>query len=215
MKLTSSSSIDEERRTGKHQVEDQRCAILDAAELLFLQNGLDQTTMVDIAHKTGIHKVTLYRYFPDIHPIAFEIAARMLKRIVEATSTGKPSLTLEAMKKNALAMVDQFHPLRDAYRYLGMFDHLYGDHYPDETLAAWYQEQLIATFNWGGSPDQAPTLEITTSDQVIVILNSIISFLEKLAARGELLANEQGVPVEKQLKVYREIISNYFDHLGV
>lgn len=215
MKSISSSLIDEERRTGKHQVEDQRCAILDAAESLFLQNGLDQTTMVDIANKTGIHKVTLYRYFPDIHPIAFEIAARMLKRIVEATSIGKPSLTLEAMKKNALAMVDQFHPLRDAYRYLGMFDHLYGDHYPDETLADWYQEQLIATFNWGGSPDQAPTLEITTSDQVIVILNSIISFLEKLAARGELLANEQGVSVEKQLKVYREIISNYFDHLGV
>jgi AcrR family transcriptional regulator len=215
MKSNSPSSIDEERKTGKHQVEDQRNAILDAAEALFLQNGLDQTTMVDIANKTGIHKVTLYRYFPDIHPIAFEIAARMLQRIAESTDLRDHSLTLESMKKIALAMVDQFTLLKDAYRYLGMFDHLYGDHYPDENLAAWYQKQLITTLHWGGNLNQELTQDITQSDQVVVILNSIMSFLEKLAAHGELLAKEQGVPLEKQLKIHKEIISIYFDHLGV
>ena len=215
MKSNSQSLIDEERKKGKHQIEDQRCAILDAAESLFLQNGLDQTTMVDIANEAGIHKVTLYRYFPDIHPIAFEIAVRMLKKIAEVTNIGEPSLTLESMKKYALALVDQFYQLQDAYRYLGMFDHLYGDHYPDQTLAAWYQEQLISTLHWGGSPSQELSEDITTSDQVIVILNSIMSFLEKMAARGMLLANEQGVQLEKQLKIHKDIIHVYFDHLGV
>jgi hypothetical protein len=60
----------------------------------------------------------------------------MLQRIAESTDLGDPSLTLESIIKIALAMVDQFTLLKDANRYLGMFDHLYGDHYPDENLAA-------------------------------------------------------------------------------
>jgi hypothetical protein len=74
---------------------------------------------------------------------------------------------------------------------------------------------LITTLHWGGNLNQELTQDIIQSDQVVVILNSIMSFLEKLAARGELLAKEQGVPLEKQLKIHKEIIRIYFDHLGV
>ena len=70
------SKLDTARQNGAHQVDEQRSSILDAAEALFLQNGLDSTRMIDIAAQAGITKVTLYRYFPNRDVIALEIHAR-------------------------------------------------------------------------------------------------------------------------------------------
>jgi hypothetical protein len=43
-------------------------------------------------------------------------------------------------------------------------------------------------------------------EQQVTILNTIMSFLEKMAARGPLMANEQGVPISKQIEVFRRFI---------
>ncbi len=206
------SKLEVSRLNGKTQVEKQRTSILDAAQKLFLEKGLENTNMTDIAAQAGITRMSLYRYFSDCDPIAFEIAARMLNKIAESTDLGENPHRLEAMRKNVLAMIDQFYLLRDAYRFLGMFDHLYGDHYPNEKLAGWYRDQVFS-LKWGHDSSGENRQALLTRKQVVTILNTIMSFLEKMAARGELLSNEQGVPLDEQLISFKEMINVYFDHL--
>jgi len=41
-----------------------------------------------------------------------------------------------------------------------------------------------------------------------------MSFLQKIAVRGDLMAEEQGVPLEAQLEHVKEMVNVYFDHLA-
>ncbi len=205
------SIYEKNRKNGVHQVEDQRIAILDAAETLFLAKGLENTTMGEIAKEAGIHRTTLYRYFADRDPIAFEVAIRMLKEIKYSTDVSEQSEYLLAVKEDILAMIDQFDQLRNAYRYLGMFDYLYGDSYPNNVLAESFKEQINA-MRWGkGRFQQEIPGEVRT--HVVMLLNTVMSFLEKLAARGELMAREQDVSLEEELKLYKRMICVYIDDL--
>lgn len=205
------SLLEQNRMNGVHQVDEQRNAILDAAETLFLQKGLENTTIGDIAEETGIHRATVYRYFSDRDPIAFEIAVRMLRKIKSSTDISEQPIYLDAIKEDTTAMIDQFYQLRDAYRFLGMFDHLYGDRYPDEALASWFKEQINA-MRWGKGRFQGEVPSEVRS-QVVMLLNVIVSFLEKMAARGELMANEQGVSLDEELRLFRHMVRVYIDDL--
>ena len=205
------SKLEAGRQEGKNQADDRRLAILDAAEQLFLDRGLENIGMSDIAAAAGISRVSLYRYFPDRDPIVFEVAARMLRKIAETAGDLESSSTPIPIRDFMLAMIDRFYELRDAYRFIGMFNHLYGDHYPNEILADWFREQAFSTVPYRS--------ELRREDlrgeraQIAVIFNTIMSFLEKMAGRGDLMASEQGVPVVQQLSIFRGIIEAYLDHL--
>lgn len=206
------SNLEKVRRNGNTQVDAQRLNILDAAEKLFMEKGLENTNMSDIASEAGITRVSLYRYFSDRHPIAFEIAVRMLRKILESSDTGERPINFESLRSIAIRTIEQFYQLRGAYRYLGMFDHLYGDHYPDEKLAAWYKEQISA-LGWIGEIDQEASL-LANLAPIVMINNCIMSFLQKLAVRGDLMADEQGVPLDAQLYFLKEMMHLYFDRLA-
>jgi len=205
------STYEQNRINGIHQVDEQRNAILSAAETLFLEKGLEGTTIGDIARETGIHRATLYRYYPDRDPIAFEIAVRMLKKISLTSgyleSSNQPIQEREFM----LAMIDHFDELRDAYRYLGMFNHLYGDRYPNETLADWFKEQVYSVIPSRSELQRDELKEERT--RIVIILNAIMSFLQIMAGRGDLMASEQGVPIHKQLSIFKEMIQVYLDQI--
>lgn len=206
------SSINEQNRiNGLFQVDEQRNAILSAAETLFLQKGLEGTTMGDIARETGIHRATLYRYYPDRDPIAFEIAVRMLKKISLTAGYLESSNQPIPEREFMLAMIDHFDELRDAYRYLGMFNHLYGDRYPNETLANWFKEQVYSVIPSRSELQREELKEERT--RIVVILNAIMSFLQIMAGRGDLMAGEQGVSIPKQLGIFKEMIQVYLDQI--
>ena len=131
----STSQSEAKRQQGKHQVDEQRTSILEAAETLFLQSGLEKTTMVEIAAAAGITKVTLYRYFPNRDMIALEIQVRMMDEIAALVDPGlvesgqvdlnlnastDPATALRSVKTLAQSMIRNFAALRDAYRYMGM-----------------------------------------------------------------------------------------------
>lgn len=129
------SKLDAGRQQAKYQVHEQRTNILDAAERLFLQKSLENTTMVDIATQAGITKVTLYRCFPNRDAIALEIQARTMSEITSLVDLDDRDIPLESAKELARAMIRNFDRLRDAYRYMGMFDKHYLDTPSDTALA--------------------------------------------------------------------------------
>ncbi|MCS6825291.1 MAG: TetR/AcrR family transcriptional regulator [Caldilinea sp.] len=200
------------RQQGKHQVDEQRNAILLAAEKLFLEKGLDKTQMMDIAAAAGISKVTLYRYFPHKDAIAVEVQIRMLERIAAAVGlnaeTFEPSL--ETVKVAVQRMVRSFDRLRDAYRYIGMFDSLYLDHPFDAEISQRTKDRLRA--HWKGLESIERSKAAPESSRAEVILSAAIWFLEKIALRGELTWSHAAIPLEAHLDVFEEMVAVYIEH---
>jgi AcrR family transcriptional regulator len=209
------SNSERYRRERAHQVEERRNAIIAAATALFLEKGLEQTSMLDIANQAHISKVTLYRYFPNRDPIAFEVAAKMLNTIMATASQsdGAGASAMDGIRGLCLGMIDKFTALRGAYRYVGMFDHLYGDRYPSEELASWYKQRIFGLTIDGVSPIFTKDFDGQKRTKIVTMFNMIMSFLQKMAARGELIAEEQETPLQAQLDAFKEIILIYLESL--
>ena len=210
----SSSKSEANRQTGKHQVDEQRACILDAAERLFLQNGLENTSMVEIAAQAGITKVTLYRYFPNRDVIAVEVHARMMERAASLVDIGNVEPGPEAVRRLAQSMIRNFGSLRDAYRLMGMFDQLYLDNPADVALTQWTKNQLLALPLKGAGP-VSHLREHPQGSQLVVVMSTVVWFLEKLALRGELTWSDRAVPLEEHLKLFEDMIMGYLDRLAV
>ena len=205
-----SSKSAADRETGKHQVDEQRAIILDAAEKLFLQNGLENTNMVDIARQAGITRVTLYRYFANRDEIAVEIQMRMFKKIASAVPEVPPGeMTLESHRRRAQITIRSFPQLRDAYRYIGMFDKIYLDNDSNSALTQWTLDRLRR----GRPPRQPLPNPSFYKKELPVIVSTITWFLEKLALRGELTWSDPDIPLEEHLKFFEEMIMRAFDQL--
>jgi AcrR family transcriptional regulator len=209
----SASKSEANRQTGKHQVDEQRACILDAAERLFLQNGLQNTRMVDIAAQAGITKVTLYRYFPNRDVIAVEVHARMMERTASLVNIGDVEPGPEAVRRLVRSMIRNFDSLRDAYRLMGMFDQLYLDNPPNAALTQWTKNQLLS-LPWKGAAPVGRLHEHPQGGQLVVVLSTVVWFLEKLALRGELTWSDQAVPLEEHLKLFEDMIMGYLDRVA-
>jgi len=205
------SSLD--RQAGKYQIDEQRENILTAAETLFLENGLENTSMTDITRQAGITRATLYRYFSNRDEIAVEIQIRMIKKIRDVLPEETQQQTLESHRRRSQLVIRNFAQLRDAYRYLGMFDQIYLDNAPSSPLTQWTKAQLISgglgTHKLEDGQPYAPELQ----KELGVIISTITWFLEKLALRGELTWSDPSIPIEEHLKFFEEMMMRSFDQL--
>jgi AcrR family transcriptional regulator len=207
---STTSKLEAGRQHGDHQVPAQRESILDAAEALFLKNGLEHTRMIDIAAQAGITKISLYRYFPNRDVIAVEIHRRMLARIAALALPDGLTVSLSTARTLARQMIRSFDSLRDAYRYMGMFDHRYLDNPPDAALPQWTKD-LLLTFDWDGASLEDLLQDSAEGSRFIMVLSTVIWFLEKLALRGEMTWSSQAVPLETHLQLFEEMILGYID----
>jgi len=200
-------------RAGKQQVDQQHDQILAAAETIFLCKGLENTTMADIAGQAGVTRVTLYRYFAGRGEIAVKIQARMFKKINAVLPLEDQRPTLESHRRLAQTIIRSFGQLRDAFRYIGMFDRLYLDHDAGGSLPQWAKAQLQAA-RPGPAPHSAQKLPPPAyRNELTVLISAVIWFLEKLALRGELTWSDQDILLEQHLQVFEQIIMGYFDRL--
>jgi len=168
--------------------------------------------MVDIAAETGITKVTLYRYFPNRDVIAVEIQVRMLNRIGALVEPTAPGSALDSTRTLVQSMIRNFEALRDAYRYVGMFDKLFLDNPPDAALTRWTKEQLVA-LSWDSTHRIAVTREDPQREPLLMAVSTVIWFLEKLALRGELTWSDEAVPLQQYLDHFEDMIVSYIDSL--
>jgi AcrR family transcriptional regulator len=209
----SNSKIGDNRKTGKHQADELRTRILEAAEKLFLENGIETTSMADISASLGISRVTMYRYFANRDEIAVEIHVRMLKKINSVPPMEVHPATLDSYRNGVKLILQNYTALRDAYRYIGMFDAIYLDKAPDNALTQWTKDQLMkGAFNERTASRNAPELH-DFENQLDIILNAFTWSLEKLALRGEFTWADPPIPLEKQLAFFEKMILRSLDLL--
>jgi AcrR family transcriptional regulator len=209
----SSSKIAANRKTGKHQVDELRRRILDAAETLFLKKGIDSTSMTDISASLGISRVTAYRYFANRDEIAVEIQVRMLEKINSIPPLGGHPPTLDNYREGVRLILRNYASLRDAYRYIGMFDSIYLDQAPDNVLTQWTKAQLLKS----ALGEQAERGNLSQpqayGNQLGIILDTFTWVLEKLALRGEFTLADRATSMEKNLEFFEKLILSALDLL--
>jgi AcrR family transcriptional regulator len=209
--MKSTSQYANNRVSGKFQSDEQRIAILDAAEALFLESGIEKTSMGDLAEKAGINRATLYRYFANREDVAIEVFFRMMKRPAQFGQFDTEDHSLEGFRRVMQNTIRNFPLLIDRYRFSGLFDRVYLDNPSKSTLSQWTFQQLISA---GFMPPSLKSGKLEPfSEEMNLIMNNVVWFLEKLALRGELTWSNKAVPLEEHLRMFEDMIMGYIDRL--
>lgn len=207
------SKIADDRKNGKHQVDELRTRILDAAETLFLKKGIDSTSMGDISALLGVSRVTVYRYFANRDEIAVEIQVRMLEKINSIPPIENHPPTVDSYREGVRLILRNYSSLRDAYRFIGMFDAIYLDQAPDNVLTQWTKTQLMkSTLGERANSRNLPQLQVY-GNKLGIILDTFTWVLEKLALRGEFTLADPTIPVEENLAFFEKMILSSLDLL--
>jgi AcrR family transcriptional regulator len=200
------------RQIGKHQVDEQKNSILDAAEKLFLRNGIEQTLMIDIAKEAGITKITLYRYFPNRDEIALQIHAHTMNKLAKAMGANELDFSIENAKRVIRLMIQNFDVWRDDYRLMGMFDNLYLDRPATSASSQWTKAELPQLLVYPLVRDDSK-YNGALIKRFNLVMSTTIWFLEKLALRGELTWSDKNTPLNKHLELFEEMILGYLNRL--
>lgn len=207
------SKIADNRKSGKHQAEELRARILETAEALFLERGIESTAMGDIASRLGVSRVTIYRYFANRDEIAVEVQVRMLEKINSIPPLAEGAPTLESYRSGVRAILRSYASLREAYRYIGMFDALYLDRASDNALTRWTIAQLLKSSLGQQAEHGSLARQQAYGNKLGIILDTLTWVLEKLALRGDFTLADPAVGMEKNLEFFETMIFSALDLL--
>ena len=203
--MEKSLSREEYNEQRKQDFEDKKLEIIDAAQRMFFEQGLGIVTMSQIMTETNTSRATMYRYFPSIHPIVFEVQYRMMHEIFDDLKgfdlKGTPS---ENVYKCVNIMVENFHKHIEAYNFNAMFIHFYGDSYPDEQLSNDYQYFLAQLF-FGELPKEE---QMEKYRALLTSADVIFTYLQKLAYRERNRTEKANYAFD--LDVVRQLIGKMF-----
>lgn len=117
------------RRTNKHQEHSEQTyqAIIDTAYRLYLQKGIEGTTMQEIANEIGAHRTTVYRHFESHEDICFAISRQRHAVLLERYDAELEPYLHQGTAWNKLCMVIKLgnkmaREYRDLFRFYAIFD---------------------------------------------------------------------------------------------
>ena len=105
--------------------ENQRERILDVAEMLFIQHGIEKVSLSQIAHDARITRNTVYEYFPNKQEVAWAILQKIFEqgragREEQPTGTG-----FQRLERFMLRMASRLETQSAHMRFLVEFNSLY------------------------------------------------------------------------------------------
>jgi AcrR family transcriptional regulator len=191
--------------------ERQRRRILDAAERLFDERGIDRVTMAEIISASGLRASTIYQYFSNkdelVWAILGEVLANLAAQAKEAMGAGKTALGKIAALLELMA--DGLAEDRATVRFLAQFDAMYARDWPAERLLT--LEAQINPLGFGyfgtlireGIADGSLRADLDPDLTMHAVINTVIGAQRRLALLGNRVELEYGQPVDR---LFRETI---------
>ncbi|MXZ86138.1 MAG: TetR/AcrR family transcriptional regulator [Acidimicrobiia bacterium] len=160
-----------------------RSAIIEAGQVLFLEQGIASTTMGEIAEQAGVSRVTVYRHFPECGAIAFEVYNRMLESILEATRAEVPAGVsgLDAARHCLTALFGAYPKQEAAFRFCAAFSTYYATEERSDELAEWYAAREFRGLSDACAQFFGAHLDPETSNRLMAITDAAASGLCSLA----------------------------------
>ncbi len=114
----------------------QREKILEVAETLFIERGIESVTIADIAAESRLTRATIYKYFPNLKEIAFNIFKTVVlawhernKQVWSYSGNG-----FQRIEKFLNSICDHLFQSPDEARFLAEFNHLYAKKWPSSQV---------------------------------------------------------------------------------
>ena len=191
--------------------ERQRRRILEAAEKLFDEHGIDRVTMTEIISATELRTSTIYQYFSGKDDIVWAILEVVL---ADFSARAKAAIDREQTalaKITALLelMADDLTRKQAKVRFLAQFDALYARDWPAErllTLEAQINPEGFEHFSRlirEGIADGSLRADLDPKLTLHAVINAVVGAQRRLASLGGRVEMEYGQPIDK---LFRETI---------
>jgi AcrR family transcriptional regulator len=199
------------RGTYSSHRERQRRRILEAAETLFDERGIDRVTMADIVNRAGIRASTLYEYFSNKDDVVWAILAEAIADSVRRVKDVMDGAETALAKITALLefMADELTNNPSKVRFMAQFDAMYARHWPAERLISLEAQvspggfQYFATLIREGIADGSLRSDLDPDLTMHAVINAVIGAQRRLASLGTRVEQEYGQPVDR---LFRETI---------
>ena len=199
------------RRIYSSHRERQRRRILEAAEKLFDERGIDRVTMSEIVNAAGIRASTLYEYFSNKDDVVWAIVGDMLAdaavRAKQAMDTAETALA----KITALLefMADGLTNDPSKIRFMAQFDAMYARQWSPERHLSLEVQLSPGGFGYFGAlirdgiADGSLRRDLDPDLTMHAVINAVIGAQRRLASLGNRVELEYGHPIDR---LFRETI---------
>ena len=191
--------------------ERQRRRILDAAEKLFDQHGIDRVTMTEIISSTELRTSTIYQYFSGKDDIVWAILEVVLADFSARAKAAIDGEQTALAKITALLelMADDLARNQAKVRFVAQFDAMYARDWPAErllTLEAQINPEGFEHFSRlirEGIADGSLRADLDPDLTLHAVINAVVGAQRRLASLGGRVELEYGQPVDR---MFRETI---------
>lgn len=202
-----------------------RNKILECARKVFMNKGLYETSMSDIATEVGVARRTLYRHFETKESIAYEVMLStmevwntyQLDIYAKLQGTG-----LEKLESFLLELLEYMDKNTHIMKFMSDFDYYFKDTLQYE-LGKEVQarteniihvsDQLISNLIEIGIKDDSIELQDRLRLIVATISNVLWVFGQRIAIRGKRIQKESGIAsvelIKCQIRMYVEVLRKY------
>lgn len=192
--------------------------VIEAAEGVFKERGIDQTTMQNIADRACVGVATVFRFFPKKEKLVVAVATRNLETVLHTFHT-IAEMQVSCYEKISL-LFDDFITLLDSddssnVKLLENF----------ESYAAYYKEPIedIDIFNkiyrqisdvfssiiQQGMEDGSIRNDIPVDKVLTTVINTFGNFARKLSLQKNILTVEPDLDPKEQLLILKDILLSY------
>ncbi|MBY3618987.1 TetR/AcrR family transcriptional regulator [Acinetobacter sp. CUI P1] len=204
---------EKERSDGKQQ---RLYTILESAERIFSQKGIEKSTMQDVASEANIGIATLFRYFPRKEKLIVAVATRMLEPMLDYFKY-VADLPLTCLEKIEM-LFDFFIQDQNHLSIIFMVNfESYASHLnePVEDVLdfnalnrkIWHEYSRIIQ---NGVEDGSIRAGLPVKETLITLMNSFALFSRKLTMKKNILLLESDLDSDKQLELLKQI---FLEHL--
>jgi AcrR family transcriptional regulator len=198
-------------RTYPAHRERQRNRILDAAEKVFVERGIDRVTMAELTSASGVQPSTMYQYFSSKDDIVWAIVGNIMTKVSARTSEADASAESALDKITAFFeyMAEELSDQRARVRFMAQFDAMYSRDWPVERLLKLEAESsktgrgVFRDLIRAGIADGSLRSDLDPNLTMQAIINAAIGTQRRLASLGNKVELEYGQSVDK---LFRETI---------
>jgi AcrR family transcriptional regulator len=196
-------------------------AVIGAALKVFLEQGIENTKMTDIAEQAEIGIASLYRYFKTKPEIAVEAACRLWQEEIESVNELISVKLQQALSgKEQVASILQtflelFHYHQEFLKFIDEFDrYIAKEQVPLEKLEK-YEKSIIdlktvmMTAIEHGRGDGSIRKDFDAEAYYFSTTHALMTLSQKLALRGRLLESDNIIQGEQQMQIIIEMAVRY------
>jgi AcrR family transcriptional regulator len=202
------------RGTYSSHRERQRRRILEAAERLFDERGIDRVTIADIVNAAGIRTSTLYEYFANKDDVVWAIVGDLLADAAVRAKQAMDQRDTALAKITALLefMADGLTNDPSKVRFMAQFDAMYARQWSPERLLSLEAQISPEGFKYfshlirDGIADGSLRADLDPELTMHAVINAVIGAQRRLASLSNRVELEYGHPIDPLFRETTRII---------